>query len=135
MEVEMPEKKSIGTEVAEALMAHFVKIGKIPAPPKPKPKLEVVAESEVVPESVTVGAVRSVGEVLEKLDPEGAKGARFVRATMIREAQAKDGRMSEELYWAAVRREFDAPLGVVVRFEYDPLVGFDDDVPSPYRSR
>jgi hypothetical protein len=131
----MPEKKSLGTEVAEALTAYFVKVGKIPAPPKPKPTLEVVEGGTAVPEAVTVGAVRPVGEVLEKLDPEGA-GSRFVRATRIREAQAKDGRMSEELYWSAVRREFDPPpRSVIVRFEYDPLVGFDDDIPSPYRSR
>jgi hypothetical protein len=126
LEDEMP--KSLDEVLAEILAN--------PNPPKrvkpPAPK--VVSETEVVPESVTVGTVRPVGDVLEKLDPEGA-GARFVRATRIKEAQAKDGRMVEEAYWQEVNRRFSRPRRVIVQFEYHPLEKYDDEIPSFHRRK
>jgi hypothetical protein len=110
-------EKSIGTQVAEQLRAYLAKQRAEAGKPKaPRPKPELVAESEVVPESITAGTIRPVGAVLEKLDPEGAKGARFVRATKVTLP-------TEELYWQEVNRQFnrDPKRGVLVRFEYHPF--------------
>jgi hypothetical protein len=110
-------EKSIGTQVAEQLRAHLAKMREAEGKPKPvRPKPELVAESDAVPESVTAGTIRSVGQVLERLDPEGAKGSRFVRATKV----TLD---TEGLYWREVNRRFNAPSRreVLVRFEYHPF--------------
>src|SRR5262245_1267631 len=115
-------QKTVGQELAERLLAAWEEEHR----PRPRPKLEVVGESEVQPKEVRVGLARPVGEVLKKLDPEMPKDARFANVVRID---------AERLYWEATRRAFEPKRGVLVRFEYNPFVRFDDEIAECHREK
>jgi hypothetical protein len=114
---------SIGSEVREALLAAY----REQQAKKPKPKPELVAETEVVAESVQVGLVRSVGDTLKKIDPAFPQRARFATVRLLGlEARAEEGQeyvLDEDGMYRPGRR-------VNVQFEYHPYQAFDASVPS-----
>jgi hypothetical protein len=114
--------KTIGQELVEKLRELMAERAK----PKPKPELEVVAESDVTPKEVKVGLARPVGDVLAKLDPAMPEGARFANAVRID---------TEGLYWEATRRAFAPKQSVLVRFDYNPFTRFDAEVPECHRRK
>jgi hypothetical protein len=119
--------KTLGDEVAEQLLASLAKKEAAQKEVrKRRAELKVVAENEVQPKEVRAGLVRSVGDVLQKLDPEMPKGTRFVNAFRID---------AERLYWSEVERIFGQRPGVTVRFEYNPWRAYDDEVPSCHREK
>jgi hypothetical protein len=119
------QPKTIGQELYEELVA-AIEAEERAARSKPKPKVEVVAESDVQPKEVRVGMARPVGDVLKKLDPEMPEGARFANAVRID---------TEGLYWAATERAFAPKQSVLVRFDYNPWTRADDEIPSCHRDK